>query len=96
MAKFLGTAPDDCVEIARNGNWVLVHRPLAMTGEWMALKLYSAERVESKANYWLAWNWVYKRFARTKDGGLLAVNRPEVYKWAIDALTAHSEAQELI
>lgn len=76
--QYHGNAPGqgwECVHAElSDGVWWYLYRKDDIADGWWNFKLVAGAKVANKANYWFGWNG--KRTNRSKDWGVLAVNRP--------------------
>ena len=66
--------------------WMIFAKPEPQSEEWVVVKVAVKGRVTRKANYWLAKNIRTGKVARSRDCGIMVINRPVLYKNMVEVL----------
>lgn len=74
-----GVATGECI-VGQCEGWTLVRRKRSTTNDWWPLKLYRTVPAR-KVTYWLAYNSVERRMARSKDQAVLETHDPMIADW---------------
>lgn len=94
MRRYQGNAPGDelgytLTSDVYHGDVVWLLYAKHGSDDWVNIKLVASEPIPTKANYWIGYNRVAKKFGSHRDYYLLKENRPELLIKVIDKLSEY-------